>query len=249
MKRLITRLVLVSLAILVAPTTVKAADTTSPDQPLATGKTTAKIQFDASDTTSLKPMNPNNPNTAVTDPVLGQGTVTNVKSGASFVYVTENMTFGKTANLIDMFQAQKYPAEVTLNESKLTKAVSDDWKTNFIVEVADGRGANANWQLRVSGSPLSTGNTSVDGAKIEWPSAVIHRSGEAPEQALQAGNATTIQLDQSSNTILSFTGKEAAGVTTAQFAPKDIMLDVPANRAQPGTYSTDLNWTLADTPA
>ncbi|MFC6293697.1 WxL domain-containing protein [Lactiplantibacillus daoliensis] len=248
MKKLMTGLVLFSMTLLVAPVSVKAADTGTGEPELATGSTNATIEFKARETTNLIPVNPNNPNEIAKDPELGNGDITNVPAGASFVYVTKNMTFGTTAQTIDMIKPVSVAANVMLNEpkDKQAKAVSDDWKNNFIVEIADGRGIDAKWHLNLSASPLTSGKDNVTGAQISWPGSTIHQSGEQATTSRVDGETKAIDLNDQQQEILKAEGSKAAGYTTAQFDPSQITLKVPANSTKPGTYTTTLKWTLSD---
>ncbi|WP_137625427.1 WxL domain-containing protein [Lactiplantibacillus pingfangensis] len=253
MKKLMTSLVLLGIGLLLAPLSVRAETTaTSADKTLVTGKTTAEIEFKASETAALTPVNPDNPNESQMNPMVGNGDIINGSTGASFVYVTKNMVFEKGAHLIDLVRPQTYSAEVALNtpESKTRETMTDAWQKNFVVEVADGRGVDANWRLTMSASPLTANTDSgqtVTGAALSWPKGTIHRSGENAKTASTEGNALSmIDLNKDSNEILSVSGKKAAGYVTAQFDPSEIKLTIPANSTKPGTYSTTLNWNLAD---
>lgn len=265
MKKLMTSLMLCGVVLMAAPVSVKAADTdTGKDQSFATGETKVTIEFEAADLTKAKPVNPDSPNTEVV-PEPGHGVLLRPNpNGPSFLYVTDNLTFGNAR--ISMFKTQTYHANlIKPNQSSQTGLDSKagenafDWTKKFVLEIADGRGEDAgDWQLKVAGAAPETnggheGDTTthkLEGVEMIWPTEgnKTTNSGEGPNGVVVNRKDTQVALNGSSSApLLSAEKNKGAGITIMQFKPDDIHLVVPANKAKPTTYTTRLTWSLENT--
>jgi len=258
MKKLMTGLVLFSMALLVAPVSVKAADAgTGDDKILGTGVTDVDIEFEAADLTQAKPVNPDNPN-VVANPEPGHQKLPEQRTdGLSFLYVTDNLTFEHAK--ISMISPKAYPATLIKPNKGSTEVASGfDWTKKFIIEIADGRGADAGgWELKASGKALEANKKSesdtphqIDGAKLTWPTKgnKTTNSGEGNNGVTVNTDDTSVELGgKSSAALLSAAKQKCAGVTIMQFDPSNILLEVPANKARVTTYSTSVTWSLEDT--
>lgn len=254
MKKVMASLTLFSLGLLVAPGSVKAADEPS------SGTTQVGITFDAADT-NVTPVDPDHPDVSTVNP---EPPTANIKPGAqglSLIYVSPKMNFQDNSQTekghakIDLFQKQSYFAKVKSETPTVNSAMpSFDWNSKFIVEVADGRGADSNWTLKLLGKELSsdtkdTDNKNViDNAAIDWPKPDVKTSAKTGgidgDWNVQPRN---LPLNSSTSlTILALPKGKGAGITTAQFNPDDIKLTIPVSTAKPGTYSTTLQWTLSN---
>ncbi|MFC6202616.1 WxL domain-containing protein [Lactiplantibacillus nangangensis] len=266
MKKLITSLTLCGVALMAAPISVKAADSTGF---LSTGKTEAEITFTAPDINKIDPINPDNPNEIVTSGV-NKGRLTQQDKQVGFVYVTDNLAFGAGKATLSLGQEGRYQGSVQPNKGQVTPNDMDntsfDWGKNFVVEVADTRSDLAgNWKVKVTGDKLavpdsnnqSKGIPPIDGAEIIWPTAHknsntrLTNSGNGENGAILAEQNVTLALDGQGASNMIFQAPKrgnGAGVTALKFDPNDITLTVPANKARTETYSTTLTWTLETTP-
>jgi len=257
MKKLMTGLVLFSMALLVAPVSVKAADTgTGDDKILGTGETDVNIEFEAADLTQAKPVNPDNPN-EVANPEPGHGLLTAKPNGPSFLYVTDNLTFENAR--INMMNSQTYHATLIKPNQGPTIGVGGfDWTKKFVLEIADGRGDDAgDWELKVSGAaPVAEKKSEsdtvhqIDGATLTWPTKnnKTTNSGDGNNGVSVNPEDTSVKLNgQSSDRLLWADPHKGAGITIMQFVPSNILLEVPANKAKPVPYSTKVTWLLENT--
>jgi len=254
MKKLMTSLMLGAVALMAMPVTVSAADTaTGKAKTLATGETDVNIEFEAADLTKAKPVNPDRPNEVV-DPVPGHDLLPVSPNNPSFLYVTDNLTFGNVK--INMLNSQTYHANlIKPNQGSSVKTSNFDWTKQFVLEIADGRGEDAGgWALKVSGAaPMMSEEKSahqIDGAKLTWPTKgnKTTNSGDGDNGVVVNPDDTVVGLNgQSSAALLSADAHKGAGVTIMKFAPDNILLEVPANKAKPKTYRTEVTWSLENT--
>lgn len=258
MKKVMASLTLFSLGLLVAPVSVKAADEPS------SGTTQVGITFDTADTTNVDPVDPDHPEAGAADPQPPKPNVTNSSQGLSLIYVSPQMNFqdnsqaGVGHGKINLYREQSYFAKVSSKDSTATPTAKSaaspfNWDSKFIVEVADGRGANSNWNLKLSGEKLSSEGTDnksvIDNAMIDWPKPDVKTSAKPNGIDVDHGGfqERNLQLDETTSlSILTLKNGEGAGITTAQFNPDGIKLKIPVSTAKPGTYGTTLHWTLSN---
>jgi len=253
-----TSLMLTAVALVTVPLTVPltvnaATAAAGKDKTLATGETNINIEFEAADLTQAHPVDPNHPNEVV-DPVPGHDLLPVNPNNPSFLYVTDNLTFGNAK--INMLRSQIYHANLLQpNQGSSADKSSFDWTKQFVLEIADGRGEDAGgWALKVSGAAPMMGKDQdthqIDGAKLTWPTKgnKTTNSGEGDNGVVVNSDDTVVPLNgQSSAALLSADSHKGAGITVMTFAPDDILLEVPANKAKPTTYRTEVIWSLENT--
>lgn len=250
MKKTMIGSALLSVVVLLAPMNVQAAgDGTATG---SSGETNAQITFEAADTSNIAPVNPDTPSeTDETHPSTNNVHSNENHKGPSLIYVTPQMTFQGADNksLINLYRDQNYFATVSQEQPEAKSVTPFNWNSKFVVEVADGRGAAAQWQVKVAGDKL-TGTTTTDTVKnatITWPQAVVKNSSQSGDLGTKISKDLTINLgDNKTQDILTASQGVGAGVTAAQFDPSAIKLNIPVNSAKPEAYSTTLHWTLAD---
>lgn len=247
MKKAMIGSALFSVVVLLAPMNVQAAgDGTTTGN---SGETNAQITFEAA-STDIKPVNPNMPSEPdTTNPSTSNVTSHENSTGPALIYVTPQMTFHGADNktLIDLYQNKSYFATVSKDQPAAKSAEPFDWNSKFVVEVADGRGAAAKWQVKVAGDKLKGGTTpdTIENVTMTWPQALVKNSSQGDLSA-KVSKDLTINLGDNAQDILVASQGVGAGVTAAQFNPSDIKLNIPVNSAKPEAYSTTLHWTLTD---
>lgn len=248
MKKAIIGSALFSVVVLLAPMNVQAAgDGTTTGN---SGETNAQITFEAANT-NIAPVNPNTPSEPdTTNPSTSNVTPNKDSKGPALIYVTPQMTFRGADNktLIDLYQNKSYFATVSKDQPAAKAAESFDWNSKFVVEVADGRGAAAKWQVKVAGDKLKGGTTpdTIENATMTWPQAIVKNSSQGDLDAKVSKDSLEITLGDPAKDILTADQGVGAGVTAAQFDPSAIKLTIPVNSAKPEAYSTTLHWTLTD---
>lgn len=126
-------------------------------------------------------------------------------------------------------------------------------RTNF-VQVSDNRGTAGGWQLSVTQGKQFTGANAEElkGAELSLNNvtAVTPGSGTAPAVG------TSVTLTPGSASILMTAAKDTGtGTWLARFGQNSengktsVQLKVPGAAAKATNYSTDLTWTLTDSPA
>jgi len=268
MKKLITSLTLCGVALMATPISVRAADDTGV---LGQGYTDAEIKFLAPDINTIRPVNPDSPNEEAAPDVLEGSLTQKSEAGVGFVYVTDNLSFGDGKAKLSLGQHGQYTGSILRKNTKgnggdttangITENTPFDWQKNFVVEVADTRSESAgDWTVNVAGNRLDAHGKDgqvtyhIDGAGIKWPTAhsntQLTNSGNGKNGAVLAKQDVNLELggQSASNMLFQASKGNGAGVTALRFDPKDIILTVPANKAQPETYSTTLTWTLETTP-
>lgn len=237
---------LFSVVVLLAPMNVQAAgDGTTTGN---SGETNAQITFEAANT-NIAPVNPDNPNEPdKTQPLPSNVLPNKDPKGPSLIYVTPQMTFqnDNDKGLLDLYKDQNYLAKIVSQEKPVSTPESVFDKM-FVVEVADGRGAAAKWQVKVAGDKLKGGTTpdTIEHVTMTWPQALVKNSSQGDLSA-KVSKDLTINLGDNAQDILVASQGVGAGVTAAQFNPSDIKLNIPVNSAKPEAYSTTLHWTLTD---
>ena len=261
MKKMVSSLLMTSALLLgaVAPVVASAATTDA-------GSTTTGVTFTAN-TDTTKPVDPNNPNkTLDPDPTDNGNNGGKPGAGLSLAYAPTTIDFG--THEIDLINAHKYNANGGVDGATDTKGKvgKDSATTNgtfklgsggantgskVILEVADGRGTNAGWDLSVT----STGDiASLKGATITLPAGNVTASGSSADNGA-VSNAVTIDAGSgsatgtTSNVLLTAASGNGSGVTVDSLDPANLTLNVAANTASAKTYDGTLNWSLSDTPA
>ena len=261
MKKMVSSLLMTSALLLgaVAPVVANAATTDA-------GSTTTGVTFTAN-TDTTKPVDPNNPNkTLDPDPTDNGNNGGKPGAGLSLAYAPTTIDFG--THEIDLINAHKYNANGGVDGATDTKGKvgKDSATTNgtfklgsggantgskVILEVADGRGTNAGWDLSVT----STGDiASLKGATITLPAGNVTASGSSADNGA-VSNAVTIDAGSgsatgtTSNVLLTAASGNGSGVTVDSLDPANLTLNVAANTASAKTYDGTLNWSLSDTPA
>ena len=249
MKKTMIGSALLSVVVLLAPMNVQAAgDGTATG---SSGETNAQITFEAADTSNIAPVNPDTPSeTDETHPSTNNVHSNENHKGPSLIYVTPQMTFQGADNksLINLYRDQNYFATVSQEQPAAKSVTPFNWNSKFVVEVADGRGAAAKWQVKVAGDKLKGGTTpdTIENATMIWPQAIVKNSSQPGDLSAKVSKDLTINLGDNAQDILVASQGVGAGITAAQFDPSAIKLNIPVNSAKPEAYSTTLHWTLAD---
>ncbi|MFC6201453.1 WxL domain-containing protein [Lactiplantibacillus nangangensis] len=236
MKKVIGSLLMsgVLLGTVVAPM-IANADTTTENR---SGETAVSANFTAS-TSTVTPVDPTDPNKPSTDGDGNNGATAG--GGLSLIYAPKSLDFG--SHEIDVLNDQHYAVDTASASTKL-------WDSNAVLEVSDVRGTNAGWRLTATGDVLTDGTNPAKGATISLPTGNVTSSGTTANGA-KAATTPTINLNGSTTgvEVLSAAKDSGAGVTVDQMAPAEINLNIAANTVKAGTYSSKINWTLADLPA
>lgn len=197
------------------------------------GTTNATATFTANNDTNVSPVDPNVPTKSIT-PLDGSNGAT-PGSGLSLIYVPKTWNFG-TNNV--PVQSQDISLLTTGGTSLLNNQTS--------IQVSDSRGTNSGWNLSVLGNQLSAGD-SVKSTGIQ----LILPEGKLSTPQGKANGVTASSSDTaltSATSVLNATTNNGGGITVYNLTTTDIKLRVPGNSVQAGTYSTVLNWNLADAP-
>lgn len=259
MKKMVSSLVMASALLLgaTAPVVANAASTpTSAD-------TTAKATFTAN-TSTVTPVDPEDPNTELPTDPKDPGNVAEPGAGLSLIYAPATLDFG--SHEIDTLSDQSYNAK---NDGTILMPVADATDPENVVskagtkvglQVSDQRGVNTGWTLSAKSTNLaSTDGTALDGASISFLSTGVTSSGktQAGSNAYTAGNGATsstsnLKLATDNSTTVFASAKAAdgtgAGVTVLQWTPENVQLNVDANSAKSATYTGTISWSLSDTP-
>lgn len=197
------------------------------------GTTNATATFTANNDTNVSPVDPNDP-TKIATPQDGSNGAT-PGSGLSLIYVPKTWNFG-TNNV--PVQSQDISLLTTGGTSLLNNQTS--------IQVSDSRGTNSGWKLSVLGNQLSAGD-SVKSIGIQ----LILPEGKVSTPQGKSNGVTPSSSDTaltSATSVLNATTNNGGGITVYNLTTTDIKLRVPGNSVQAGTYSTVLNWNLADAP-
>ena len=112
-------------------------------------------------------------------------------------------------------------------------------------QVADERGTNAGWALKVSGTPLKSGSDELTGATLKLPvGQVVTESGiDNGAVASEVSNALG-----TGGTLLSAAAGKGGGLTVDRWTPAQTELTIIGGTAKATNYTTNLTWTLQDSP-
>lgn len=243
----------------------------------STGATSVTVGFSEGDQT-VTPVDPSNPNQQLKEhngniPGNGvQGKYAN--KGLALIFVTNELDFGN--HPINAFSEGYYTA-APIKSVISTNPEDKPWRDNgnMIIEVSDPRGTDAGWHLRVNGQPLKwqsddlkTNATEqstddfeeIKGASLEFPEGHVTSSGdinpETNDYQHTSRDATPIAVTKNDNLIgengsaiiLNAEQHHGMGMTVDAINPKNISLNIPANTAKKGVYTTTLTWNLINTP-
>jgi hypothetical protein len=239
----IATLLAVSLGTVV--TTAHAADVATYDS-----KGSITYQPSTDPTSPVDPTDPTNPVTPIdpTDPTKpvepGTPGPLSIDFASSFDFGTQKIT---STDQVYNAASQKY-----------TDAAGNETTGPNYVQVTDNRGTIAGWSLSVTqGAQFSTGGTGVgttlDGAQMILSNGNIKSASATPADKYAA--ITPLVPGTQSGTILGATKDNGAGTNLLDFgtsatADSSVKLNVPgATTKLAATYTTDLTWTLSDTPA
>lgn len=242
-----------------APTVVRAATTDGETAvPQQTGTTKASAVFKAP-TTPATPVDPNHPDTSVTDTETNGAGKPEGATGLALVWAPKTLDFGTQE--INFLKPVSYTAAGTIagsdkpatagNTTSTMKTTDTTASKVTGVQVSDERGTNNGWHLTVVGTALTLENTNqaAKGVTVTLPAGALVNSGagEASDNGAQVFGAK-VNMDGSSTgvKILSAGQGYGAGTTVDKMNPSDVTLDVPANAVQAGTYTGSLTWTLTD---
>jgi hypothetical protein len=212
----------------------------------ATYDSTGSIIYTPS-TDSTNPVDPSNPaqpqspkNPDGTDPNPGTAGPLSIDFASSFDFGTQKIT----------------SSDMTYNA--VAQTFADGTTGPNYVQVTDNRGTLAGWSLSVTqNAQFSTGGTGVgstlDGAQMTLDNGNIASVSATP--ADQSVASTTLIPGAQSGTILGATDGSGAGTNLLDFgdtstADSSVSIKVPgATTKLAQAYTTDLTWTLSDTPA
>ncbi|MCF6161223.1 MULTISPECIES: WxL domain-containing protein [Furfurilactobacillus] len=123
---------------------------------------------------------------------------------------------------------------------------SDVIGTYQSAQVSDERGTNAGWALKVSGTPLMSGTDTLEGATLKLPAGeVVTESGiDNGAVASEVSNALGV-----GGTLLSAPATKGGGLTVDRWTPAQTELTIIGGTAEAKDYTTNLTWTLQDSPA
>lgn len=223
--------------------TLAHADTT------ATYTSNGTVTF-TQNTSPTNPVDPSNPTQPVTPVDPGGGTPQPPTAGPLSIDFASSFDFGS------------HPVGTSGIVYAAAQKLSDGTTRDNYVQVTDHRGTAAGWSLSVTenGQFADAASDQLTGAQITLGKAVIQ--GGATSNPADVSNATTTLIPgQASTTILGATSGHGEGTNLLNFGNVDgvtdeadaVLLDLGstanASTQKAQTYTTQLTWTLSDTPA
>lgn len=210
-------------------------------------KTAADVNFVEDDETT-KPVDPTDP----TDPIDPTDPVTPTPGPLSIDYAS-SFHFGEQKISA---KDQTYNAElVDVTDSTGTAGKRQNW-----VQITDKRGTNAGWTLTVKQEQQLTSTDAsakeLKGAEIKIMNAKPKTSSDNLSAAPSQAPAEITLTPSSEVPVMAAKADEGTGTWVDSFGDetngdKSISLTVPgvSEKVKDATYSSDLTWTLSDTPA
>lgn len=197
-------------------------------------QTPAKIQFEAGDAGTVKPVDPENPGTENPNPDPG-GTPDPAPSGPLALNYASPLDFG------------------THKVSATTETYKSTTKTPYI-QVTDLRGTAAGWNVTVKAShfkDLATDLDTLQGATFNLTGGEVLSASNNTD----APTTSDLQIDTDGTEVTVLTAESGKGTGTwierwkaSGETNEKVTLTVPAAKASTGQHETTLTWTLSDTP-
>ncbi|HAT53866.1 MAG TPA: hypothetical protein DCW31_01220 [Lactobacillus sp.] len=195
--------------------------------PPATTQVTAGFIAGGGPSNPVDPTNPTGP--TVTDP---DNPGTGATGALRLNYVSNRIDFGRQPI-----------------QSDTTKRIGTDASNTISgyqsAQVADERGTNAGWALKVSGTELTSGSDKLEGATLKLPKGDVVTASGVSNGAV--ASEVTNALD-TGGTLLSATAGNGGGLTVDRWLPGAAELTIIGGTAEVKDYSGTLTWTLQDTP-
>ncbi|WP_261809991.1 WxL domain-containing protein [Levilactobacillus humaensis] len=195
---------------------------------------------------------------------FGFTTVTaNAASTSSDTVATVNLTPGDTttgAGGIKLLSAPDVSFSGQLNGDKqtftdgvfTTNASSEDTKASAGTVTVNDPGTASGWNVQVASTPFvgATTKGSLNASQMIFGTPAVSPKDSTQTGAPTPGTALTFAADEKNDNLLVFKAAAGEGVGTwmANYAAKDASFVVAAgNKAD--TYTSNLTWTLTNTPA